>query len=438
MKKPASQMLGFSFAPWTSAAGAASAAACAACITLCSAAPLARAQPAGARADPAAEAEVLTRQGRALIHAGKLEQAREDLRKAARLRGQALPALYELARVEFASGDYRKSRSACKALTDKDANAALSNVCVARTFLVWRRASRAQEYIEKARATADRDPEVLLALADMQRMSGEATASKDSYQQVLALDPNAVDAYFGLGQLYLVTPDAAAAQKAFRQALQREPQWPDAQYELGQLVGGTEAVTLLEQALALRPDWPQARLALGEARLRAGDAAAAEALFREVLKKDSGNALAHARLGMALEAKHDLDLAEKELKLGLAGVSTDADAARTLARVYAQTDRTDDALAQYRVASTLEHGGSRALIEAGVYSLKVSRNALAQAFLEKALERTPRSAQAHARYADVLLARGDKAKAKEHYQLALSGEGELDRAAVQQSLATVK
>lgn len=388
--------------------------------------------------DAAAQADAATKHGRALIHAGKLDAARDELRKAARLLNQSLPALYELARVEFASGDYRKSRSACKALTDKDPDAALSNLCQARTFLVWRRASRAQEFIDKARMKDASHPEVLLALADMQRMTGDATASKDNYQQVLSLDSNNADAYFGLGQLFLVTPDPEAAQKAFRAALAREPQWPDAQYELGRLLGGAEAVSLLEQATAGRPAWLEGRLALGEARLRTGDVAAAETLFREVLKKDSSNALAHARLGMVLEAKHELEAAEKELKIGLPGVGNDADAALSLARVYAQTDRADDALAQFRVASSFEHGSARALIEAGVYSLKVSRNALAQAFLERALERVPKSAEAHARYADVLVVRGEKAKAKEHYQLALNGEGAVDKVAVQRSLAALK
>jgi tetratricopeptide (TPR) repeat protein len=91
--------------------------------------------------------EELTAQGRSLIRAGRLKEAEDALRQAAQARGQSLDALYDLARVKFASGDYQKSRLACKALVDKDPQAALSNLCMARAFLVWRRATRADEFV---------------------------------------------------------------------------------------------------------------------------------------------------------------------------------------------------------------------------------------------------------------------------------------------------
>jgi Tfp pilus assembly protein PilF len=209
-------------------------------------------------------------------------------------------------------------------------------------------------------------------------------------------------------------------------------------YELGRLETGTKAVSLLESALAARPTWPEARLALGAARLENGEVDAAEALFRQVLKTNPKLPLAHARLGMALVAKRDFQNAETELKRGLEGLPNDADAALALARVYAQTERNEDAFEAYRNAASLEKTGSRALVEAGVFAMKLQRNTLAQAFLEKAVERTPKSAAAQARFADVLLARGEKALAKQHYQLALGGEGEVDRQDVQRRLAALK
>jgi Tfp pilus assembly protein PilF len=220
--------------------------------------------------------------------------------------------------------------------------------------------------------------------------------------------------------------------------LKAAPDWPDAMYELGRLSSGTEAVSLLETALQARPTWPEARLALGAARLQNGEVDAAEALFREVLKTNPKLPLAHARLGMALEAKKDWNNAELELKKGLEGLPNDADAAISLARVYAQTDRNEDAFEAYRNAASLEKTGSRALVEAGVFAMKLQRNTLAQGYLEKAVERTPKSAAAQARFADVLLARGEKALAKQHYQLALGGEGDVDRQDVQRRLAALK
>lgn len=395
---------------------------------------LAAVAPAGAEAPTSTDPAALTAHARSLLHAGKLKQAEDELRTAAKLRGQDVDSLYELARVEFATGDLRRAKSACKALTTKDDKAVLSQVCQARAFLVWRRASRAEEYLDKARAIDPSHPEVLLAFADMKRLTGDLGASKDAYQQVLGLDPNNVEAYFGLGELALVLPDREAAKSAFRKALEHEPEWTQAQYELGRLVDGAEAVTLLEKAVAARPDWTEARLSLGIARLQTGDSVAAETLFRELLKTQPKNPAVHSRLGMVLAAKHDFAAAQAELTQGLAGLPNDAEAVLALGRVYAETDRSEEAFTQFRSAASLDRQNPTPLLEAGMFALKISRNALAQAFLEKALERAPKSAQAHASLADSLLARGDKAGAKTHYKLALEGDGAIDRKDVQHRL----
>jgi Flp pilus assembly protein TadD len=269
-------------------------------------------------------------------------------------------------------------------------------------------------------------------------VAGDFNASREAYQQVIGLDADNMEAQFGLGQLCLVIPDREAAKSAFRKVLEREPDWTEAQFELGRLSSGPEAVALLEKAAASKPDWIEARVALGVAKLGNGDAAGAEALFRDVLKKQPKNASAHSRLGMVLAAKQDFAGAESELTQGLAGAPNDADAVMALGRVYAATDRAEEAFTQFRSAASLDRQSPDALIEAGVYALKISRNALAQAFLEKAVERAPKSAMAQARYADSLLARGEKAGAKEHYKLALAGEGAIDRQDVQRRLDALK
>jgi Tfp pilus assembly protein PilF len=397
------------------------------------------AEPSSKPALPAsAQTTNLTAKGRSLIRTGHLKEAEDALRQAAQASGQSIEALYDLARVQFASGNYPKSRLACKALVEKDAQAALSNLCMARAFLVWRRAARAAEYVAAARQTDPRRAEVFQVLGDLKRIEGDINASKSAYQEVLRLDPRDADAQFGLGQLYLVVPDPSAAQQAFRAALAQEPGWPEALYELGRLTGGAEAISLLQRAVSARPNWPEARLALGAAQLANGDVASAEALFREVLKTNPNHPMAHARLGMALGAKRDFAHAETELKRGLAGLPNDADSALALARVYARTDRPEDAFEAYRNAASLEPGGSRALVEAGAYALELERTTLAQAFLEKAVEHTPKSAAAQARLADALAARGEKAKAKEHYRLSLSAEGPIDRQDVQRRLDALK
>lgn len=376
--------------------------------------------------------------GRALLRAGKIKEAEPLLKKAAQERGQSLEALYDLARIHFAAGDYHRSRNACRPLIAKAPDAAFSNLCMGQAFLVYRRATRAAEYVEKARAADPNEPEVHLVLGDLKRVEGDLAASEAEYREALRIRGRDPDAQFGLGQVYLIKLDTTAAAKAFRAALADSPDWPEAQYELGRLTTGAEAEQLLRRALESRPRWPEARLALGEAILQRGDVEQAEKLFREVLKANPNLPAAHARLGMALGARGDFANAELELKKGLHGLPNDADAAIALARVYARSDRPEDAFDAYRNAASLERTGSRALVEAGAYALSLQRNTLAQAFLEKAVERTPESAPAQARYADVLLARGDKDKAKQHYRLSLGAQGSIDRADVQRRLDALK
>jgi len=391
-----------------------------------------------AHAEAAADAAGLVARGRGLLRAGQLKEAEVALKQAAQQRGQTPEALYDLARVHFASGDYEKARNACRPLVAKAPANPFSNLCMAQAFLVWRRAARAAEYVEKARAADPALLEVYQVQGDLKRIEGDAAAGEAAYRKVLSQRPNDPDAQFGLGSLYLIKPDPEAAAKAFRAALIEAPDWPEALYELGRLSSGDEAIQLLQRALAARPSWAEARLALGEARLANGDLAQAERLFREALKLAPNLALAHARLGVALETQGDLGRAEVELQRGLQGVPNDADAAFALARVYARTDRPEDAFEAFRNAASRERTGSRALVAAGTYALSLQRNTLAQAFLEKAVQRTPSWAPAQAGYAEVLWARGDKDQAKVHYRLSLTAQGPLDRADVQRRLDSLK
>jgi tetratricopeptide (TPR) repeat protein len=377
-------------------------------------------------------------EGRALLRAGRPKEAEALLKRAAVDRGNSTEALYDLARVHFATDDYNKAREACRPLVAKAPENAFSNLCMAQAFLTWRRATRAAEFVEKARQSAPDQPEVYQVLGDLKRIEGDAAASEAAYRKVLNARPDDPDANFGLGQLYLIKPDNAAAAKAFRAALAQTPDWPDALYQLGRLTNGPEAVQLLERALKARPTWSEAKVALGEALLGAGDTARSEQLFREVLKQNPNLPVAHARLGMALLARDDLGKAEAELKKGLEGLPNDADAALSLARVYARTERPEDAFEAYRNAASREVNGSRALVEAGSYALTLERSTLAQGFLEKAVERTPSSATAQARLADALLARGEKDKAKQHYQLALRAQGQVDRVDIQRRIDALK
>jgi tetratricopeptide (TPR) repeat protein len=398
-----------------------------------SALPALRQAAKAAPADAAAQAAL----GRAMIEAGRLKDAEAQLRLASKLAKGSIESLYDLARVQFATGDYKASRKACRELTEKDANHVLSHVCDARALLVWRRASRAFEHIDKAMALQPGNAEAQLALADARRMQGDFTGAIDAYQKLIASAPSA-DAYLGLSLVHAVQNRNADAVAALEKAVALDGDDPDVLYELGRRITGKRAIELLKAALAGRPGWPEAELELAIAQLHAGDAATAEAALRAVRVKLPGNPVAVAQHASALVALGRYQEAEPELQSALKAIPNDYDAALALARLYENTNRHEEAFTQYRSAGDLKRESPEALLLAARLGVRLQRATLASALLEKALERAPKNAEVLALYGEVLLSRGDKKGAKEQLQRALAGEGPIDRAAVQKKLAEIK
>jgi tetratricopeptide (TPR) repeat protein len=376
--------------------------------------------------------------GRALIEAGRLSEAEAQMKSAVRAGNGSIEALYEARRVDFATDDYKKVKAGCQQLSAKDKNHVLTHVCMARAFLVWRRASRAFDHLDKALAVDPGNYEARLAFADAKRVQGDFEGAKKAYEETLVLKPNAAEAHHGVALVHAVQNRADLALAALRKAHALDPRDPDIQFELGRRVQGAEAVQLLGKALAGRPRWPAAQLELAGAQLRAGDATSAETALQALIKANPNDPVTIARHGAALAALGRDAEAEPVLRRALELVPNDYPTALSLAQVYERTERYEEAFTQYRNAADVKRESAQPLIAAARLGLELKRPLLSGALLEKALEREPRSAQALVLYGDVLAARGDKKAARERYQLALKGEGTLDRAAVQRRLDALK
>lgn len=384
------------------------------------------------------DADAQSAYGQALVEAAHYRPAERRLKLAARLRKDDARGLYDLVAIPLAQNNYRRARGACAALQREHADSPLGDVCMARAFLAWRRASRADEYLELA---AQKDPqhiELLLAIADARRMQGRTADALAAYQTVLQANSSLGRGHLGLGLLHLASADHPRAIEALTAATTHSPYNVKALYELGRLLSGKEAVAVLERALALKKKWPQANLALAQALLDAGEVERAEALFRGALKDKSLATRAQIGLGMALLARDDLAGAEENLKKGLAALPHSAEASFALAQLYERTERYEEAFEQYRAASANRGHNTRALLMAAELAVRLSRKVLASAFLRKALEGAPKASGAHALYADLLAARGDREAARDHYQQALAGEGEIDREAIAGKLAALQ
>jgi len=106
-----------------------------------------------------------------------------------------------------------------------------------------------------------------------------------------------------------------------------------------------------------------------------------------------------------------------------------------LAELLARQERPEEAFEQYRHAADLDARNPLALLRAAELAVRLHREVLAAGFLDRLLQQHATYAPALALYGDIMKARGDRNRARDHYQRALrGGEGQIDRARVQASL----
>lgn len=378
-----------------------------------------------------------TELGQALLRAGQLDEAERVLKKAAAMQRGSIEAAYEVLKVTFARGDHRAARGACARFKPVATGTPYEHLCFARAFLIWHRSSRAIEYLDAALALDADHVESLLAVGDAELIGGNYDAADRAYERARGLS-NPVQAQLGLARVALARGDRTRAISVLRSVKERAADWPEVVYELGRLLDGDESLALLQQAVALRPGWDQAALALGEAQLEAGHADRAEAAAAEVIARNPRVAEAHTLLGRARQAQGNLAGAEQALTESLTLVPNLPEATLARADLFAATERYEEAFAEYQKAAGLRPLDSDPLLRAARLSLRLQRFNLAAAFLDRALDRSPRLAAALALYGDVMVARGDRADARGMYERALAGEGELDRAQVQEALRKLK
>lgn len=376
--------------------------------------------------------------GIGLLRAGHYREATTQLQRASRLRARSLEALFDVARVSFAEGDHRASEAACRAMTRVDEHAVLTQVCNARSDLVWNRSARAFEQLDAALAQEATNYEALVALGDAHRLRASVTESESAYQRAIAARASEADPHLGLGRLYAAAGRRDDAIRELRAALALAPAHPEVQYELGRLLGTTdEGRTFLRAAVAGRPGWPEASTALGDALLAASDLDGAEAAYRAAIAARRDHPPAHTGLGRVLVARGDFAGAEPELRRAIELVPNDAAATLALADVLAHTEREEEAFEAYDHAADLDPRASQPLIRAAILAHSLRRDSLAAAFLDRLLESQPTVAQALALYGDIARARHETPAARDYYQRALAGTGDFDRSHVEQALREI-
>lgn len=187
------------------------------------------------------------------------------------------------------------------------------------------------------------DPQVIdawFALGNLYFRDGQHRAAIERYRRALELKPDHDLAVLNIASAYRKLGDDAAALMGFERYLTIDPRDPYVRYEVGEIYldrgDWARAEAEFRQALEVDGRLARAKNALGFVAFQKGDIVAAERMAREALDTKPDVRLAHYNLALIAERRGDLRLAEKEYLLELEQHPDAYKAAFNLSRLYAQ------------------------------------------------------------------------------------------------------
>jgi len=151
----------------------------------------------------------------------------------------------------------------------------------------------------------------------------------------------------------------------------------------------------------------------------AGKPKKAEEVYREALRKNARNALAHNGLGSVLLERARLKEAERHIREALALRGDYPDAHVSLARLQIRNAQTEDAASSFRKALRIDPGFAPAHVGLGYLAAANGNPSEAVRHWEKALDLAPDHHGARVSLARMLVEQGRFAEAIRHYRLAV-------------------
>jgi len=246
----------------------------------------------------------------------------------------------------------------------------------------------AQKIFSQLAAQDPKDYSALFNLALAETGLHRESAAAEHYKQVLALKPALYEAELNLGILYLQEQRASNAVALLRDAAKQKPNQARAQRYLGESLLATGdpagAAGAFEAALAIDPKQAVAELGLGQALAREGKLDEAAPHYRHAAALDPDLQSYELELALALSTANRADDAIAILK----DFPNDAGAREELGRLYLQSNRPADAVAEFKTAVELSPTPANSLALATAY-LKNNQPDLAKPILESALAATP-------------------------------------------------
>jgi len=216
---------------------------------------------------------------------------------------------------------------------------------------------RVDDGIAKVREVLAADPEVIEAftmLGNMHTKAGRPADAIAAYQRALAVDPEHEGAAWSLALAYRTAGKDDEARAGFERVLQLNPRGAKPLYQLAELSMAkgqfAEAAALLEKGLTLDADRAAFLVRLGEARIELKQFDAAKKALTEAIAAKGDQAMAHFDLGLVHEAQGELPAAaaayEAEIKVSPKLYQPHFN----LAKLLSKSGRATEALTHFRAA----------------------------------------------------------------------------------------
>jgi predicted O-linked N-acetylglucosamine transferase (SPINDLY family) len=195
-----------------------------------------------------------------------------------------------------------------------------------------------------------------LALQHHQAARNDLAA--DVFRQIIAHDPNSVEAHVNLGNVLTMSRQLDEAIAAYRRAIALRPDLPEVHSNLGNALRDkgqfNEAIAACRQALLLRPSYAEAYNNLGNALSDQRLIDEAISAYRQAIAIRPDYADAHRNLGNALKIKGELDAAIFAYRQATALRPNHAESYNDLGNALKDVGQIDAALVAYRHAILLE------------------------------------------------------------------------------------
>lgn len=276
------------------------------------------------------------RLAQALLERGRTGEAKVPLRALLAIRPEHPAARLELARAEFAEGDWAEAAVWLGPCLTNPFTARPAGLLLSQVRAREGRGEVAQELARRASGLPKPfdwpDPfvqEVQALRSDRGRLAEKVGAlmvqrrfeeAEELLGELMARAPEDAEVLLLSGRWYLGQRRCAEAEQRFRKSLEVEPDSLNGLIQLGLALlcqqRWMEATGVLERAVGLKPDFAQAHANLGVAYSRMGDGVKAIRAYEEALRCSPGEAGYHASLGEEMmrvgrreEAKRHLDRA---------------------------------------------------------------------------------------------------------------------------------